>query len=112
MATFLIQGSYTSEAWTNLLAHPVDRTEVVRPAIEKLGGQVVNAWFAFGDSDILLIAEMPTNVDAAAIALAIAAGGAFKSMKTTPLMSIAEGIEAMKKAAKCGYKAPSRTAHA
>jgi hypothetical protein len=32
-------------------------------------------------------------------------------MKTTPLMSVAEGIEAMKKAAQSGYKAPLRSAH-
>jgi hypothetical protein len=41
----------------------------------------------------------------------LAAAGAFKSMKTTPLMSVAEGIEAMKKAAQSGYKAPLRSAH-
>ena len=48
--------------------------------------------------------EMPDNVSAAALSLAIGAGGACRSVKTTPLMSIAEGIEAMKKAATCGYK--------
>jgi uncharacterized protein with GYD domain len=108
MATYMCQGSYTPEAWAAMLAHPVDRTDVVRPVIEKMGGKLVNAWFAFGDSDIFVIAEMPSNVEAAALALTIAAGGAFKSMKTTPLMSVAEGIEAMKKAAQSGYKAPLR----
>jgi len=112
MATFMIQGSYTAESWAALLAHPVDRSDAVRPVIEKMGGKLLNAFFAFGDTDIFLIVDMPGNVEAAAISLAVAAGGAFKSMKTTPLMSIAEGMEAMKKAAKSGYKAPARTAHA
>jgi uncharacterized protein with GYD domain len=112
MATFLLQGSYTPEAWANMIANPVNRVEQVRPVIEKMGGKILQGWYAFGDHDLFIISEMPTNVDAAAIALAVHAGGAFKSFKTTPLMSIAEGIEAMKKAAKSGYKAPARGAHA
>ena len=50
--------------------------------------------------------QMPDNVSAAAFALAVAAGGAFKSHKTTPLMSMEEGIEAMKKAGGTGYRPP------
>lgn len=112
MATYLVQGSYTPEAWAAMIAHPVDRTEVIRPVIEKMGGKIVSAWFAFGDTDIFLIVEMPGNVEAAALALAVNAAGTFKSGKTTPLMSISEGMEAMKKAAKSGYKSPVRSAHA
>jgi hypothetical protein len=55
---------------------------------------------------------MPGNVEAAAFSLAAAAGGAVRAIKTTPLMSTAEGIEALKKAAKSGYKAPTKAAHA
>ena len=106
MANFLLQGTYTSEAWAALLKHPVDRIEVVRPVIEKLGGKVEGAWFGFGESDVVLIMEMPDNVSAAAFSLAVAASGAFKSHKTTPLMTIAEGVEAMKKAADAGYRPP------
>src|SRR5262249_6699522 len=47
---------------------------------------------------------MPDNISAAAIALAFAAGGSLRNYKTTPLMSNAEGPEAMRKAATCGYK--------
>ena len=112
MASYLLQVSYTPEAWAAMLAHPHDRTDAVRPAIEKLGGKMTHAWFAFGDYDLVAIVDMPGNVEAAAFSLAAAGGGAVKSIKTTPLMSTAEGIEAMKKAAKSGYKAPSRTAHA
>ena len=112
MASYLLQVAYTPEAWANLIAHPHDRIDAVRPVIEKLGGKVVQAWFAFGDYDLVTIIEMPTNVEAAAFSLAAAAGGAIRAIKTTPLLTTAEGIEAMKKAAKSGYKAPSRAAHA
>lgn len=112
MASYLLQVGYTPEAWANLLAQPHDRLDAVRPAVEKLGGKITQGWFAFGDYDLVAILEMPTNVEAAAFSLAAAAGGAIRTIKTTPLMSTAEGIEAMKKAAKSGYKAPGRAAHA
>ncbi len=106
MAYFLLQGAYTPESWKSLINKPVDRVEVVRPIIEKLGGKVEGAWFAFGDYDVVLIMQMPDNVSAAAFSLAVAASGAFKSHKTTPLMTIADGLEAMKKAAGTGYQPP------
>ena len=112
MASYLLQVGYTPEAWASLIAQPHDRLDAVRPAIEKLGGKILHGWFAFGDYDLIAILEMPTNVEAAAFSLAAAAGGAIRTIKTTPLMSTAEGIEAMKKAAKSGYKAPGRAAHA
>jgi uncharacterized protein with GYD domain len=112
MPNYLLQVAYTPETWAALIAHPHDRVDAVRPVIEKLGGKMMQGWFAFGDYDVVAIVDMPTNVDAAAFSLAAAAGGAVKSIKTTPLMTAAEGIEAMKKAAKSGYKAPTRTAHA
>ena len=104
MPSYLFQVAYTSEAWANLTASPQDRAEVIRPVIEKLGGKINQVWFAFGEYDVVAIIEMPTNVEAAAFSLAANAGGALKAIKTTPLMSTAEGVEAMKKAAQSGYK--------
>jgi uncharacterized protein with GYD domain len=112
MASYLLQVAYTPEAWANLIAHPHDRIDAVRPVIEKLGGKVQHGWFAFGDYDLVTIIEMPGNVEAAAFSLAAAAGGAIRNIKTTPLLTTAEGIEAMKKAAKSGYKSPAHAAHA
>ena len=43
-------------------------------------------------------------MSAAAIAIAFAAGGAVAHVQTTPLMTAAQAIEAMRKAATCGYK--------
>ena len=78
----------------------------VRPAIEKLGGKIESAWYAFGDYDVVLIVQMPSNVDAGAIAIAFAAGGACKAVKTTPLLTAEEAVEAMKKASGSEYRAP------
>jgi uncharacterized protein with GYD domain len=83
---------------------------VLKPVLDKLGGRFETAYFSFGDYDIAGILELPGNIDAAAFAMAAASGGAVRSIKTTPLMSMAEGIDAMKKAAQCGYVAPQRAA--
>ena len=104
MPTYLQQVSYTPEAWKALVQNPQNRLDAVRPAIERLGGKIVTGWFAFGDYDSVLITEFPTNVEAAAIAVAFAAGGGCKNVKTTPLLSAEEAVLAIKKAAGTGYR--------
>jgi uncharacterized protein with GYD domain len=112
MPSFLHQVAYSREGWQALLSHPQDRIEAVRPAVEKLGGKIKNAWFAFGDHDVILITEMPDNVSAAAISIAFAGGGACKSVQTTPLLSTEEAVQAMKKANESGYRPAALTTKA
>jgi uncharacterized protein with GYD domain len=107
MASYLLQVSYTAEALAAMIKKPQNRGEAVRKSIEKLGGSIHGFWLSFGDHDVVAIIEMPDNVSAAAFALAAAGGGACKSVKTTPLLSAEDGVEAMKKAATSGYK-PAR----
>jgi uncharacterized protein with GYD domain len=99
------QVSYTKEAWAKLMENPQDRLEAVRGPIEKLGGKVQISFYAFGAFDVIAITEMPDNIAAAAISMAFAAGGAVQSIQTTPLMTAAQAIEALRKAKTCGYKA-------
>jgi uncharacterized protein with GYD domain len=110
MPRFLHQVSYTSDALARLIANPQDRFEAVRGPIEKLGGKIEQSYFAFGEHDAVLITEMPDNVSAAAIALAFAAGGSLKNCATTPLLTNAEGLDAMRKAATCGYQPVGKAA--
>ena len=102
MPHYLQQVASSIEGWKALAKKPQNRVEAVRPAIEKLGGTIETAYFTFGDYDVVLILEMPSNVDVTAIAMAFAAGGACRSVKTTPLLTLDEAVEAMKKASKTG----------
>jgi len=104
MSSYLFQASYSSSAWSAMVKDPQNRAEAVRKAVEKLGGKIGNFWFTFGDYDIIGILEMPDNVSAAAFSIAVAAGGACTNIKTTPLLSLEEGMSSMKKAGKSGYK--------
>jgi uncharacterized protein with GYD domain len=85
---------------------PQNRLEAVRPVLERLGGTFEHAWLAFGEYDVVGVIELPANTDAAAFAMAIAAGGAAKTFKTTPLLSMDEGVEAMHKAQETRYRRP------
>ena len=106
MAYYLYQVSYTPEAWATQVKKPENRLEAVRPAVEKLGGKIEGAWYAFGEYDFVLITSLPDNVSAASLSIAASAGGAVKAIKTTPLMEINEGMEAVKKASTVGYRPP------
>ncbi len=107
MAHYLVQAAYTPEAWAAQLKDPRNRLEVLRPVFERLGARVETAYFAFGEYDIIAIFEAPDNVSAAAFSLAASAGGGVKAIKTTPLMTIEEGLEAMRKGAQAGYRPPT-----
>ncbi len=103
MPRYMYEVAYTPEAWAALVQKPQDRIEAIRPAIRKLGGKIETAYFAFGDYDLVLIANMPDNVSAAALSLAASAAGTAKAIKTTPLMTIREGMRAMRQAKRSTY---------
>lgn len=106
MARYLYQVAYTPGAWEAQVNKPEDRIEVLRPVVRKLGGKIEAAYYAFGDYDLVLIVNMPDNVGAAALSIAASAGGSLKSIKTTPLMSVREGLRAMRQAKRSGYTPP------
>jgi uncharacterized protein with GYD domain len=86
--------------------HPQNRVEAARPAYEELGVTIREGFMAFGDYDVVLLIEAPDNVRAAAISLAVSAGGAVSDYKTTPLMTWDEGVEAMRIAGESSYTPP------
>jgi uncharacterized protein with GYD domain len=110
MANYLLQVAYTSEAVAALTQHPQNRIEALGPVLSKLGGRFESAYFAFGEYDIVGIVDVPGNVEAAALSMAVTAGGAVKAIKTTPLMSVAEGVAALTKASTLGYVPPTGAA--
>ena len=106
MPYYLFQASYTSAALAALCKKPRNREGVIRSLVQNLGGKLEGAWLAFGDYDVVAVLNMPNNVGAAAVSLAAAAGGALKSAKTTPLLKFSEGVSALKKASRAGYRPP------
>ncbi|HYH28565.1 MAG TPA: GYD domain-containing protein [Actinomycetota bacterium] len=106
MPLYLTKFSYTPETWARLIANPEDRREAARSYIESVGGKLHGFWYAFGEHDGYNLWEAPDNVSMSAVALAIGAGGALSSFETTVLVSVEDTLEALRKAADVGYRAP------
>ena len=99
MALYMHQAAYTPESWAAQLKNPQNRVEKVgAQACEAAGGKLIGGWLCFGEYDLVIIADMPSQESMAAMVLAFAAGGALKSGKTTQLMTGDQGVEALKKA--------------
>lgn len=106
MPHYLIQVAYTSESWSNMVKNPQDRIALVTPAIESLGGKVESGYLSFGEYDLIAVCEFPDNTSAAGFSISVAAKGAVKALKTTPLLTMAEAVEAQKKAGGSAYAPP------
>ena len=63
-----------------------------------VGAHIVGGGYSFWEYDISIIVDAADDVTMAAVALAIAAGGAVKAAKTKSLMSGAQWVAALKKA--------------
>ena len=107
MAMFMIQGSYTPDAWAAQIQNPTERLAVVGKMMAPLGVTFEHYWYSFGDHDFVIIAQGPGNVEASAAVLAAYGGGALTSIKTTPLLTTDEAFAALRKASDVQYRAPS-----
>ncbi|MYC07114.1 MAG: GYD domain-containing protein [Chloroflexi bacterium] len=86
MPKYLFQASYTQEGLQGLLKEGgTQRREVVANLAAALGGSVEAFYYAFGDHDIYVIADLPDDATATAASLVVGASGA-GSVKTTVLI--------------------------
>ena len=106
MPLYLTRFSYTPETWARLIGNPEDRQKAAREYIESVGGKLHGFWYAFGEHDGYTLWEAPDNVSMAAVALAIAGGGALSSSETIVLLTVDETMDALRKAGQVGYRAP------
>jgi uncharacterized protein with GYD domain len=77
----------------------------MRDLFEKYGGRLEAMYWAFGDSDLYTIGEVPDNAAAAACSMAVSASGA-GHCKTVVLLT-AEEMDAAAKI-EVGFRAPGR----
>lgn len=106
MPTFLWRASYTSEGTKGLLKEGGSkRRAAIQQMIEKAGGRLVAFYFAFGDADVIGIAEFPDPATAAAVSLAVNSAGVVH-LNTTLLLSAEELDAGTKKPIE--YRAPGK----
>lgn len=97
MAKYLISANYVGDGIKGLLKEGgTSRREVVKKLASSLGGSVESMYYAFGETDVYIIVDMPDNASMASLALLASSSGAV-TVKTTVLMTPEELDEASKK---------------
>lgn len=111
MARFLFEVSYTSESWAAQVRDHANVIDRISPLVKKLGGSIDSVYYTFGDRELVALVDFPSAEDAAAFSLAATSGGALTSIRTTPLLTVEQGITAMTKAnsVAAAYHAPTST---
>ena len=90
MAKYLITGSYTAQGTKGLLTEGGSgRRAVIEKALKGMGGKLDAMYYAYGDTDVVLIVDMPDVASGLALSLAANASGTIE-VKTTPLLTIEE----------------------
>ena len=106
MAKYLIKASYNAEGVKGLLKDGgSNRKDAAEKAIEGVGGKVESFYFAFGDHDAFVIAELPSEIAAAAIGLKINSSG-LVNVSTTALLTPEQVDAACDKGSTLAYQAP------
>lgn len=106
MAKYLWQISYTPEGFRGLLKEGgTSRRTMVEKLTANMGGSLESFHFAFGQHDGFVIADVPDDVDAAAVALTVGAAGA-ATIKTVRLMTPEQIDQAVEKTVE--YRAPGK----
>lgn len=76
MGKYLFRVSYTAQGARSLLeGGGVRRRVAAEQAVRSVGGTLECFYFAFGEADAFVIAEVPDHASASAISLAVAASG-------------------------------------
>jgi uncharacterized protein with GYD domain len=104
MPKYMVAASYTANGIAGLLEDGGSgRRAKVTATIEDLGGSVDAFYYALGDTDVYVIADLPDHVTATAISMAVNGSGAV-NLTTTVLLTPEEIDEATRKTV--GYRPP------
>jgi uncharacterized protein with GYD domain len=106
MAKFLFEAHYTPEGAKGIAKEGGSaRRAAIEKAVAGLGGKLETFYFAFGGVDAYVIVDLPDNVTAAAMALAVGQSG-LASTRTVVLLTADEVDTATKKSVT--YRGPGR----
>jgi uncharacterized protein with GYD domain len=104
MPKYLIHASYTADGLKGLQKDKASgRQQAVRQVLEGAGGRLESMYYALGEDDVVIIADLPDNVAVSAVSLSVSATG-FVRTRTTALLTIEETDKAL--AASINYRKP------
>ena len=87
MPEFLFEASHSTQGLRGLLKDGgIRQREAIESLVNGMGGSLEAFYYAFGESDIYVIADLPDEAAATAASLVVGASGA-GSVKTTVLIT-------------------------
>jgi uncharacterized protein with GYD domain len=90
MPKYLLEVNYTLDGVRGVVTKGGSaRRTAAQAAAKSLGGKLDSFYFAFGGTDVFTVADLPDNGAAAALALAVTAGGG-ATVRTTVLLTTDE----------------------
>lgn len=106
MPKYLVRGCYTHEGLKGLMKDGgTGRKAAVTKAVEGLGGKVEAFYFALGEHDVYVVADLPDAIAATTIALAAVSSGAV-TLNTVQLLTPEDVDAAIKKTV--SYRSPGQ----
>ena len=101
-----IMGNYTEKAFQGFLKDPTsDRKAVVDQLTKAMGGTMHSMDIVRGSYDFIVVSEMPSFDDFAAVKLVVESSGAVRNLT---MLEAFDFTKATTKASKIGYKAPGQ----
>ena len=101
-----IMGNYTEKAFQGFINDPSsDRKAVVEQLTKAMGGTFHSMDIVRGSFDFIVVTEMPSFHDFAAIKLVVETSGAVRNLT---ILEAIDFIKATTKASKISYKAPGQ----
>ena len=106
MTKMYIMGNYTEKAFQGFLKDPSsDRKAVVEKLVQGVGGKMHTMDIVRGSYDFIVVTDVASFDDFAAIKLVVEASGAVKNLT---ILEAIDFTKATTKASKIGYKAPGQ----
>jgi uncharacterized protein with GYD domain len=110
MPKYLFEARYSAEGAMGLAKEGgSSRREAVKKHLKEIGGKLESMYFAFGDVDCFVVVDLPDNVSAAALSLAVNESGLIAS-KAIVLLTPEDMDQASK--TKVHFRAPGKKAPA
>jgi uncharacterized protein with GYD domain len=107
MAKYLFKVRYTSDGLEGVMsAGGSARRAAADDLAKNLGGSIEAFYFAFGDDDAFVIADLPDNQAAAKLAMTVSASGRL-ALTTVPLLTVDE-VDNIAGGQRIDYTAPGR----
>ena len=106
MPVYMVQFSYTPEAWATLSKNVMNRRPAVSRLLKQAGGRLIELYYSYGEYDGVVLFDAPDDITAGAAVIAAVSAGHLRAVKMTRLFTAEEGVEMMRKAGMLPFAPP------